>query len=151
MHITQYSTHSVTLNHISLHCNTNQLHRCGCYCTTLHSIYWDADSQYCTAECHSKIDGTQHSDLHLLPYIIGSMSSAPYSSCHKFREYYLLEVDIEIWSYLVRLTKNSWIIWGWWLRWAICLMPLFYVVSDEPHTSLSTPITDGCPKTYEEL
>ena len=42
-----------------------------------------------------------------------------------YREYYLLEVDIKNWSYLVRLTKNSWIIWGWWLRWVICLMTLF--------------------------
>ena len=54
-------------------------------------------------------------------------------------EYFLIEVDIEIWSYFVRLTKSFWTIWGCWLRLVIFLMSLFYTVSGEPHTSLSDP------------
>ena len=42
-----------------------------------------------------------------------------------FWEYFLMELDIENVSYLVRLTKNSWFLSELWLRLVISLMPLF--------------------------
>ena len=38
---------------------------------------------------------------------------------------FLMKVVIKILSYLVRLTKNYWIIWEWWLRLVLCLMLIF--------------------------